>query len=401
MSEDAIEKDAEVATEPVAAPQDGAARVPEVVRKRIALRGTTCDTRVGAGSLHDMGREMRMLVGRPRLAVLVRRESLGEALLEELRRQVADGGFRLAEVVLGEGGVCDVDSLTGLLSELDCAGATADDVLVAAGDVEVVSLAAHASGLWCAGMPLCVVPTDALACVEGIVTPRALDMPSGSRGMVCARAHAELALCDLAACDMFAGEQYADALAICVSAAICDNSDAFGRLASRVDALLAHDACALSEQIMDTALCRGSLIDSNSLAVRQGVEYGRVFTRAMGRLVEGVPDSVLMAEGMRFASRVAVTTGNGDIDLVRAQDALLDDLGLGEVACDIEPGELLAALRATCFERSNRFLLPLPLDFGRVRLTAVDDGMLSEHVVAWCESRQALLYEDEGGADGR
>ena len=88
MSEDAIEKDAEVAAEPAAAP--------EVVRKRIALRGTTCDTRVGAGSLHDMGREMRMLVGRPRLAVLVRRESLGEALLEELRCQVADGGFRLA-----------------------------------------------------------------------------------------------------------------------------------------------------------------------------------------------------------------------------------------------------------------------------------------------------------------
>ena len=150
---------------------------------------------------------------------------------------------------------------------------------------------------------------------------------------------------------------------------------------------------------MDTALCRGSLIDSNSLAVRQGVEYGRVFTRAMGRLIEGVPDSVLMAEGMRFASRVAVTTGNGDIDLVRAQDALLDDLGLGEVACDIEPGELLAALRAACFERSNRFLLPLPLDFGRVRLTAVDDAMLSEHVVAWCESRQALLYEDTDGED--
>ena len=44
---------------------------------------------------------------------------------------------------------------------------------------------------------------------------------------------------------------------------------------------------------------------------------------------------------------------------------------------------------------------PLPLDVGRVRLTAVDDVMLSEHVVAWCESRQALLYEDEGGAGGR
>ena len=65
--------------------------------------------------------------------------------------------------------------------------------------------------------------------------------------------------------------------------------------------------------------------------------------------------------------------------------------------------ELLdAGCRITArFLDENRFLLPLPLDFGRVRLTAVDDEMLSEHVVAWCESRQALLCEDEGGADGR
>ena len=104
-------------------------------------------------------------------------------------------------------------------------------------------------------------------------------------------------------------------------------------------------------------------------------------------------------EGKRISYPAIMRRLTGCVREYRAATVATPLLVLGEVACDIEPGELLAALRAACFERSNRFLLPLPLDFGRVRLTAVDDETLSEHVVAWCESRQALLYEDTDGED--
>ena len=346
---------------------------PGVVRKSVSLPGGGCDVRVGAGALHDMGKELRSLVGRPRVAVGIVRESTPTDLVEEIERQVADGRFALELRTLPDGPLADVEHAAWLLGVLDDCSATADDLLVAVGDVEVVSLASQVSGMWCAGMPLAVVPTDALACMEGVVTPRALDTASGSVGMIGTSAHASIAFCDTSACDMFAGEQFDLALALAASTAVADNSDAFGRLGSRAAALLDHGPQTLAEQIADVLNCRGSLVNSSSLAVRQG---------------------------MRFASRLAVGLGKADIDLVFAQDALLDDLGLGEIACELEPDDLVDALRSVCLRRTNRFLLPLPLAFGRVRLASVDDGLLAEHAAAWCESRSDLLYEDEPDGDG-
>ena len=373
---------------------------PGVVRKSVSLPGGGCDVRVGAGALHDMGKELRSLVGRPRVAVGIVRESTPTDLVEEIERQVADGRFALELRTLPDGPLADVEHAAWLLGVLDDCSATADDLLVAVGDVEVVSLASQVSGMWCAGMPLAVVPTDALACMEGVVTPRALDTASGSVGMIGTSAHASIAFCDTSACDMFAGEQFDLALALAASTAVADNSDAFGRLGSRAAALLDHGPQTLAEQIADVLNCRGSLVNSSSLAVRQGINYGRVMGEALGELLEGVSGGVLVAEGMRFASRLAVGLGKADIDLVFAQDALLDDLGLGEIACELEPDDLVDALRSVCLRRTNRFLLPLPLAFGRVRLASVDDGLLAEHAAAWCESRSDLLYEDEPDGDG-
>lgn len=72
------------------------------------------------------------------------------------------------------------------------------------------------------------------------------------------------------------------------------------------------------------------------------------------------------------------------------QDGLLEKLGLSEVACVIEPQALLDCLKAEEFSRSNRFMLALPLGFGRVRLTSVPDEMLLEHLSGWCKSRRKL-----------
>ena len=78
------------------------------------------------------------------------------------------------------------------------------------------------------------------------------------------------------------------------------------------------------------------------------------------------------------------------LDLVFAQDALLEEFGLAEVPCDLDADDVLAALRAEELSRSNRFMPALPLDYGRVRLTNVPDDLLHQHLKAWCKARRKL-----------
>ena len=106
------------------------------------------------------------------------------------------------------------------------------------------------------------------------------------------------------------------------------------------------------------------------------------------RLVgEGLAPSTARAEALRFQARLAAGEGLFEVDDVLAQDELLDSLELPMVQASVNPDELVKALRAERFERSNRFLLGLPRKLGRVRLAAVDDELIAEHVAAWCASR--------------
>ena len=72
-----------------------------------------------------------------------------------------------------------------------------------------------------------------------------------------------------------------------------------------------------------------------------------------------------------------------------AVDELLERLGVGETGVAVDERALLEALVDERFRRTNRLMLALPRSLGRVRLAAVAQETLAEHVGAWCASRPA------------
>lgn len=365
-----------------------------VVRQTVPLQGTSCDMRVGEGALDQMSNELRLLVGTPKRAALVAPEGTNPDLLEECRRQLSDAGFSVAEINCEAGR--SVASALPIFLALDAANITADDVIIAVGNADTLSLMSFVTSSWCAGTTFVVVCTDFLAAAEAITTPRALDIPNGHELMVNLRSWARMAFCDLRYVPIEKNDELEEAFALMVATAVCDNNDGFDKLVARADDLVALDSDALVEQVVETARIRGRITTSTALAVRQAISYGQVFVEAMRELFEGVPTGILLAEGLRVLARLATSSedSDGTPDFVFTQDALLAKLGLGEVAVDVEPAELIDALREVCFRRSNRFLLPLPIKVGRVRLSSVSEPVLNQHLAAWCEARRALL-EDE------
>ena len=172
-----------------------------------------------------------------------------------------------------------------------------------------------------------------------------------------------------------------------VVTAMCDSETAFSHLWDRTEGICANDGAILCEQLQDTLKSRGKIVSSTALALRQSLTYGESFAAALMRIVPDVAPSVARAEALRFQARLSAGEGQLEVDDVLAQDEILDQLEIPYLQADIDPQELIDAVRGVRLERSNRFLLELPRKLGRVRLASVSDELIGEHVAAWCATR--------------
>lgn len=372
---------------------------PVIRRQSLALRTGACDMRVGAGAAERIGTDLRGTVGKPRAALLVSGEDVSAELVESVRRSLVDVGFAVTHTMLPSGRAArPLEVATGLYRELDAAGINADDAMVAVGDANVISACVFAASTWCGGCALAAVPTTLDGMVDIPVTPRALDVPNGP-ALVLARGNVRLLVCDLAAANLSASnEGNLMGRAVMVAGAVTAGERSFSELALHADAVLSGEVDGLTEELLELTKARARTASSSAVAIRQGLAYGRDFARALRAcLPSGGPcaptDAALLAEGLRISARLAAAHQAPETDLVElvfAQDALLDKLGLAEVPCDIAPQKLVEAFTCTGLRHSNRLMPALPLGYGRVRLTAVDDEMLLQHLTGWCRARRKL-----------
>lgn len=362
---------------------------PSRVRQWVTLRGSSMDARVGRGLLSSVAHDLRCAVGRPHGCALVHEGGVPADALEDLRRDLLTEGFAV-EVRELPGGPCDLDAVARVDALLADAGITSDDLVVAVGGEGALAVASFACSSWCGGVSLAVVPTDLVSAIRGGVTPRPLDLPGLPR-MVYQDGSARFELADTGIMGFdVASEGTLHAFALMVSSAMGDSDKAFGRLWDIADDLAAGDGDVLVTQLGDTLRSRGRIVSSTALAVRQSISYGQDFATALAAVVgPGVPASSALADGMRFAARLAVAQDLLPLDDMFAQDELLERLGVGTTCAEVDPDRLVEALRAERFRRTRRFMVALPRSLGRVRLAAVDDDLLAEHVGAWCAARPA------------
>ncbi|WP_154054054.1 hypothetical protein [Olsenella uli] len=399
MSEETTEAATVDETKAVAPAPD----VPPVVvrRQSLATRMGVCDMRVGVGATAQLGEALRGVVGKPRRVLVAHSADVPADVVEEVRRSLIDTGFEFHQLELAGGRASrNLDEATRVFEALASHSITADDAIVAVGDAGLISTLVFVASTWCAGTVLAAVPTTLDGMVDVTVTPRALDVSAASE-MLLAKGVVRLAVCDPANLpDAPDDPGTLMGRAVLVAGAVTAGETTFSELAVRADGIVAQDADTLVDEVLDITKSRCRVASSTALAVRQGLLLGMGFARAIGRCLDaaGSQDTPgegrLLAEGLRIAARLAVAHQEKDaealLDLVFAQDALLERFGLAEVPCDLDADDVLAALRAEELSRSNRFMLALPLDFGRVRLTNVPDDLLYQHLKAWCKARRKL-----------
>lgn len=363
---------------------------PFPVRQWVPMRKSSMDLRVGTGILKELPRALRTSVGRPHGCALLFDKTAAADAVETLRRNLSERGFDLSVSELSELS-CSLVGAQDLCELLASLHVTGDDLVVVVGNYETLSVASFACAAWCDGVSLAQVPTSPLAAILAGPAPRALDLP-GAPYMIGQEGSARFSAVDT---ELFGcapdDEPMLQARAAMVKAAMCDSEKAFGELWDSADDLVSGSPSALVARIQAAVKSCGKTVSASSAAVRQSVEYGRSFSRALLSVAAGaVPRSVAMADGMRFAARLAAASQSLSVDDMFTQDDLLEKLGLGTTEVAIDGGQLLEAIRAELFSRTRRLMLALPGALGRVRLAAVDEATLAEHVGAWCSTRPTV-----------
>ena len=385
---DAAQAPADVAEAAEVLQEEEAPKSPlaETTRQWVSLPGSSCNVRIGSGNLENFGHDLKSSVGKPAKAALLVSDKADPDFVQELLWQLNDAGFQaLRGSVPGEPTLSAADELFG---ELDRLHITSDDLIVCVGAAPELSLVLYAAGAWCGRTPVCALPLDLEALVCATVTPEGISVGT-HRDMVSGHNSLKNVFADFARIDLGPSEKRLHAYATMVATAVSDTEKAFEALYNRRDALAEADEVALREQVNETLRSRGRIASSTSVAVRQSLSYGVTFAEALSHLVEGVPASTLLAEGLRFTARVAVTEEDFKVDDMLAQDELLSVLGLGTVSATVDPDALLHEMRACAHLRSNRFMLAVPRAFGRVRLATIEDARLKAHLEAWCAQHQA------------
>ena len=357
------------------------------MRQWVALRNTSMDVRGGIGISGYVAKDLRTAIGRPHACALVGEAGLSAELVDAYHRDLSAAGFEVRPLEMPGGG-CDLvraQALAGLLLE---ARITADDLVVVIGGEETLSCAALACSLWCGGVSLVEVPTSAPVAVTAAVTPRPLDIPGGP-GMLRHDGAPRFSVVDVRLFDLDpTHEELLHAFANMAATAACDSNKAFERLWDSADDLVAGDEQVILRQLLDAVKSRGRVVASTSAATRQSIAYGEELAGALRSVLGNtVPASSLVADGLRFSARLAVALDQLSVDDMFTQDELLERLGLGTTEAAVDPQALVAAMREERFRRTSRFMVATPRALGRVRLTAVPDELLEEHVTAWCASR--------------
>lgn len=361
----------------------------EVLKQRqwVALRGGSLDVRSGKGLCGHFARDLRTAIGKPHDCALLSEEGTPEELVDAVHRDFSDQGYTVHARRMPRGG-CDLSQVERLdLVFAEC-GITSDDAVVAIGGLETLSVASFACSSWCGGVSLVEVPLDAPSAIVAAPTPRALDLPGLPR-VISQEGSARFSIVDVGVFDVDpASEAMRHAFALMVAAAMCDTNKAFEHLWDAADDLAAGNEQVVMRAILDAVKSRGRVASSTAASTRQSIVYGTELARALARVAgPKVPASALLADGMRFAARLAVATDALSVDDMFTQDELLERLGVGTTEVSVDPDELVAALKEERFRRSRRFMLALPRSLGRVRLSIVEDDLLAEHVAAWCSSR--------------
>lgn len=364
----------------------------EPITVRVPVAGAAYDVVIGPGLMAAVGEQVHAVSSARKVAIVTDENVAGLYGIEVSRRLIAAGfDARPLTVPAGEQSKSweHAGAVLEALAELRL---DRSDLVVALGGGVVGDLAGFAAATYLRGIEFVQVPTTLLAQVDSSVGGKTgVDLKAG-KNLAGAFKQPLLVIADTYALSSLPEEEWGSGLAEIAKSAVVDGEDFMGWLEDNAKGLSERVESAVIEAVRRSVEFKSRVVsaDEKEAGLRVCLNYGHTFGHALekvagfGRYTHGVA----VAEGMRFAARLAVDVVSADPGLVRRQDALLDLLGLRAISEGFEPSELIDAMHSDKKSQAGEVRFVLPTEVGMWECRAVDETMIREHVTAWAASKR-------------
>ncbi|MDO8848583.1 MAG: 3-dehydroquinate synthase [Coriobacteriia bacterium] len=376
--------------------------------ERVVSVGTAADAyevRVGAGLLSHVGDRIREVTGTAS-AALVSDATVHSLYGERVAASLRDAGVRLSEHVVPAGEPSKSWERAGmLLEEFAQGGLDRSSVVIALGGGVVGDLAGFCAATYMRGVPLFHVPTTLLAQVDSSVGGKTgVDLRAG-KNLAGAFWPPQLVLADTETLQTLPAAEWTNGLVEMAKAALLQGGGALDRFEGALTPLLWREPSAVAAAVWDAVAFKASVVTSDlrESGMRECLNLGHTLGHAL-ELVTGygtLSHGLAVAEGMRFAARLAESVSGAAAETTARTVGLLDAVGAGEAICTdalaplaavLAPPAVLAAMKSDKKSREGAVRFVLVRAPGQWQTEVVSDEILLEELGRWVsrlEGREA------------
>lgn len=359
-------------------------------RERIAVetaRGSY-DVVFGRGVLDETGDLLRMRTDAVRLA-LVTDDLVAPLFADRVEDSLGRASFATERFVVPHGEKSKSWERVGLLVEAFAAsGFGRDSVVVALGGGMVGDLAGFAASVYLRGVPVAHVPTTLLAQVDSSIGGKTgIDLEHG-KNLAGAFWPPIVVVSDPACLATLPPSEWRSGLAEVVKSAMLAGEGAFAQLEADSAALVERDRDALERAVLMAATLKAGIVsaDERETDAREALNLGHTFGHALERALGygAVTHGSAVADGLRFAARIAEDTLVGNRAWTERQDALLDGIGLLPLREGCDAAAVFDAMAADKKARGGQLRFVLSSAPGVWTVRPVDDAVVRRELARTC-----------------
>ncbi|PNV68646.1 3-dehydroquinate synthase [Enteroscipio rubneri] len=354
------------------------------------------DVRIGSGVLARLGSHLRAMSAFENVerVLVVTDEEVARLYRADAKDSLAQAGFRVSDIAVPPGERSkSLDVIGEIWEAMAGIGLGRDCAVAALGGGVVGDLAGFAAAAYMRGVPVVQVPTTLLSMVDSSVGGKTGVNLAAGKNLVGAFKQPAYVCADTATLATLPDREWTCGCAEIAKSAVIDSDEFFFWLAEAAERLAARDEDVTAEAIARSVVFKADVVAADkaeSNGVRECLNYGHTLGHAVEALAGygTFSHGAAVAEGMRFAARLAAALVGASLDFVRAQDDLLDALGLPVLDWLAEPADMLDAMKRDKKARGGRIRFVLPRDVGSWEVSDVDDEILLEHLDAWRRSKE-------------
>ena len=359
--------------------------------------------RIGSGLLAGSGSQIKRacsIEGEGR-ALVITDSNVAPLYRDTVRESLAQAGMRASDIVIPAGEESKSLEVLGEVWEaMAQLGLERDCVVVALGGGVVGDLAGFAAASYMRGVTVVQVPTTLLAMVDSSVGGKTAVNLEGGKNLVGAFKQPAFVCADTATLSTLPEREWRCGLAEVAKSSVIDSDDFFFWMCDHASARTQRDDAAAAEAIARCVVFKANVVaqdKTESKGVRECLNLGHTLGHAIEKLAGygTFTHGEAVAEGMRFAAAMAQDLAGASSDFVQAQNDLLDELGLAELAWAAKPEDLLEAMKRDKKARGGRVRFVLPRDVGAWELVEVDDQAILEHLQTWAAGKRAQVQAAE------